>query len=621
MKKLSILAFVLLCAAVVSAQHQRRVLIEEFTNASCPPCAAYNPAFNATIAANIQYLTPIKYQTNWPGVDPMNAQTQSDVSPRVDYYSVNGVPYGNQNGTLEISPVSSYSQAQIQTAYNTLTPVTINLSHSFNAAVDSVLVSVSVTSDAAITGNFRLHVGIVEDEILFAKAPGTNGEAEFFQVMRKMLPNGNGTTTGNFTAGQTKTYSFAWKITNIYNLQTLSVAAFLQNNANKEVLQSERSEPVPVEHHGAKIASNTVFACAEGYIPVLTMTNTGSAELTTVNMTYRQGTGPWSNFTWTGSLAPGATTGVPLTDIVINTAGTVKLEVIVLNSNLGYQTNFVNPLSTINIKAVFDPGQATPFVQEFQSAAFPPPSWSVTNAGTNGWKLATNAGGAGSTRSARCNMFDMEKGQVASMVTPKLDLSATTGGTTLLTFDHAYATRNFFSFDSLRILISSNCGETWETIFHDGKNGLATAPSHATSWLPEDTEWRANQIDISAYNGSPEVLVNFMAESGFGNHLFIDNLNVTSTVGTKELLLSNFNLVPNPTRDYAEVRFGLETAQNIQLYVYSSEGALVQSQLLGDLATGEHRIVMNANTLASGSYRVVLQGSQGLAQTQWVVVK
>ena len=364
---------------------------------------------------------------------------------------------------------------------------------------------------------------------------------------------------------------------------------------------------------------NTIFACAAGYVPVLTMTNTGSAELTTVNMTYRQGTGPWSNFTWNGSLAPGATTGVPLTDIVINTAGTVKLEVIVLNSNLGYQTNFVNPVSTINIKAVFDPGMAMPFLQEFQSAAFPPPSWSVSNAGTNGWKLATNAGAA-STRSARCNMFDMEKGLVAAMVTPKLDLSTATGPT-VLKFDHAYATRNFFSFDSLRILITSNCGETWETIFHDGKNGLATAPSHATSWLPEDNEWRANEIDISAYNGSPEVLVNFMAESGFGNHLFIDNVNVSTTVGTKELTLSNFNLVPNPTRDYAEVRFGLETAQNIQLYVYSAEGALVQSQLLGDLATGEHRIVMNANTLASGSYRVVLQGSQGLAQTQWVVVK
>jgi len=30
---------------------------------------------------------------------------------------------------------------------------------------------------------------------------------------------------------------------------------------------------------------------------------------------------------------------------------------------------------------------------------------------------------------------------------------------------------------------------------------------------------------------------------------------------------------------------------------------------------------MNAAKLASGSYRVVLQGSEGIAQTQWVVIK
>jgi hypothetical protein len=101
----------------------------------------------------------------------------------------------------------------------------------------------------------------------------------------------------------------------------------------------------------------------------------------------------------------------------------------------------------------------------------------------------------------------------------------------------------------------------------------------------------------------------------------VDNVNVSTTVGTKELTLTQFNLVPNPTRDYAEVRFGLETAQNIELRVYSAEGALVQSQLLGELPAGENRVVMNASQLASGSYRVVLQGSEGTAQTQWVVVK
>jgi hypothetical protein len=43
--------------------------------------------------------------------------------------------------------------------------------------------------------------------------------------------------------------------------------------------------------------------------------------------------------------------------------------------------------------------------------------------------------------------------------------------------------------------------------------------------------------------------------------------------------------------------------------------------LLGDVPAGENRVVLNANALASGSYRVVLQGTEGVAQTQWVVVK
>ena len=105
MKRLSILALALLCTFAVSAQHQRRVLIEEFTNASCPPCASQNPGFNAVVEANIQYLTPIKYQTNWPGFDPMNVQTQTDVAPRVTYYGVTGVPNGRQNGSLEVFPL------------------------------------------------------------------------------------------------------------------------------------------------------------------------------------------------------------------------------------------------------------------------------------------------------------------------------------------------------------------------------------------------------------------------------------------------------------------------------------------------------------------------------------
>ncbi|HKK89246.1 MAG TPA: hypothetical protein VJ917_10370, partial [Saprospiraceae bacterium] len=51
-------------------QTQRTVLLEEFTNASCPPCEAQNPDYNALIEANRDRIVSIKYQTSFPGYDP-----------------------------------------------------------------------------------------------------------------------------------------------------------------------------------------------------------------------------------------------------------------------------------------------------------------------------------------------------------------------------------------------------------------------------------------------------------------------------------------------------------------------------------------------------------------------
>jgi hypothetical protein len=620
-KKLSILSFALLCAVVVSAQHQRRVLLEEFTNASCPPCAAQNPTFNAVVDANIEYVTPIKYQTEWPGFDPMNEQTQTDVAPRVTYYGVSGVPNLQQNGTLDVFPLTGYTPAMIQAAYNTLTPVTIALSHTLNATYDSVLINVAVTSDAAISGNLRLRVAVVEDEIVFASAPGSNGEADFYQIMRKMLPNSAGTATGNFTAGETKSYSFAWKLAHFYDLNQMSVAAFLQNDGTKEVYQSARTEPITpaLAGLGVNIPSENVFACVQGYSPSFTLTNAGTENLTSALLRYRQGAGAWTDLNWTGDLAPGASETIQLTDIVINTSGTVNIEIAAISSNLGIQTNLAGASSTIKITAALGAAQPLPFVNTFQSAAFPPVGWSSINVGANGWKLATNAG-SGSTRSARCNFFFIPDGQKAYLHSPKIDLSTATNSSTLR-FDHAYAPYNAALADDFRIEVSTDCGVSWETIFYEGGTNLATAPATTAEFVPTASQWQTNELDITAFNGLSDVLFRFVGESGYGNNFYMDNLNVNTTVGTQELTLTSFIMVPNPTRDYAEVRFGLDKAQNVELRVYSAEGALVQSQLLGELVSGDHRVVMNANKLASGSYRVVLQGSEGVAQTQWVVVK
>ncbi len=625
-KKLLFSAMLIACFAfAATAQYQRRVLVEEFTNASCGPCAGQNPAFNAKLDARADIVTPIKYQTNWPGTDPMNTQTQAEVAPRVTYYGVTGVPHGVVNGTSIPNDCNGYigapaclSLAEIDAAYAETTPVDMSVSYTFSPNADSLNINVSVTSDVALTGTLRLHVAVVEDAIYFASAPGSNGEREFFQVMRKMVPNANGTTIASFTAGETKTYAFKIRIpTYIYNKNQLGVSAWLQDNVDKKVHQSARAVPPTPK---VLVNSASSFICAPA-TPVVTFTNIAADPLTSAKIRYRVGTNPWAEYDWTGNVPAGGSAQVSLPNTEVTQAGVNKLDVLVIESNNGASQLDINAgFSTITTKGFFGPGIALPSGSDFQGATFPPTNWDLGNLGTNGWRVATT--GFNSTRSAMNNFYAYDSGNT-TMMAAKVDLSNLTS-TTALTFDHAYT--HYVSgadlfFDSLRIEVTTDCGATWNTVFHDGYEGLGTAPPVASSFVPTAAQWRANSVDLSAFNGNSEVFVRFVGETGYGNNLYIDNVNISTVSGVKPLELSAFSLSPNPSNGISEVRFELPTAQNMQLMVYNALGSLVQSRDLGFLTSGQHNVSVDAARLNAGSYRVVLQGAAGIAQTQWIVLK
>lgn len=620
LKKLLLSVTACACMFPAFAQHNRRVLIEEFTNASCPPCAANNPGFNSRIDANIAKLTPIKYQTDWPGYDPMNEQNPSEVQTRVTYYGVTGVPNARQNGTFEIaSPLTAFNATGIDAAYNNLTPVTINLTHQLTAGYDSILVNVEVKSDAALTGGLRLHVAVIEEEILFDAPPGSTNEKEFSYVMRKMLPNASGTTTGDFAAGETKTYSFVWPIAYAYNLNEVAAAAFLQNNDTKEVFQSALSTAIGgLLDAGVKVQGAFSFNCVAGISPKFSLTNTGLGNLNSVNMRYRVNGGAWVDYTWEGDLAPGESDVVTLTNVVISESGTANVDVQLKGSNNGIQLNLVDATSTISVRSLLDPATAIPFQDNFSTAVSSlPPHWTVVNpAGGNGWRHAIYAG---TNRGARCNMYDIPDGNKAYLTSPMLDLS-TASGPTSLRFDHAYTYYDATFFDSLRVEVSADCGVTWTTIFHNGKDGLATKAPQTGAFTPSSTQWRNNNLDLTTFNGS-QILIRFVAESGFGNNLWLDNINVALTTSVKELDLNEFTLSPNPTQEAANLRFSLVNTESIRILVFNAMGALVQSHELGDLSAGTHNFRLDPVHLANGAYRVVLQGKEGVANKQWVVLK
>lgn len=229
------------------SQSQRTTLLEEFTQASCGPCASANPNFNKLINNNVGKVVSIKYQTSWPGTDPMNAQNPTDVSKRVTYYSVQGVPDVSMDGQKTVYP-SDLTQSSLNTEYAVKSPFKIDLTQSVNAKGDSIFIECTITASQDFTtkGPFYARIALVEKTIKFSKAPGSNGEKEFYYVMRKMYPSSTGTTLPlTWTNGHSEKVSIRAAIpTYIYDKSQLSVIGFVQTDNDKVVQQAAQSVSV-----------------------------------------------------------------------------------------------------------------------------------------------------------------------------------------------------------------------------------------------------------------------------------------------------------------------------------------------------------------------------------------
>ena len=83
------------------AQAPRTVLFEEFTSATCPPCAATNPIFRAFLEPYGSSVINVAFQCNIPTTgDPMYASNTADVNTRMTYYGINSAPNCRMDGKI-----------------------------------------------------------------------------------------------------------------------------------------------------------------------------------------------------------------------------------------------------------------------------------------------------------------------------------------------------------------------------------------------------------------------------------------------------------------------------------------------------------------------------------------
>lgn len=602
MKKLYTLALAMLVGAAVNAQSQRLTLLEEFTQASCGPCAAQNPALNALLSSNETKTVSIKYQTNWPGVDPMNAQTQTWVGPRVSYYAVGGVPNIQFEGTVVSGAPNALNQTSINNRYAVASPFDLEVSHAYNATYDSITISVDITCTQAATGTLVLHTVLVEKEVAFCVAPGSNGEKEFYSVMRKMLPTVAGTTLANtWTVGQTQNFQFTTAVpTYIYNKNELAIVAFIQNNTNKDVLQTGISNPValPVDGSIFECGANKL-TCSSTYAPSIELVNKGASTITTADFSYTI-LGNIYNHTWSGSLASGATAIVTFPNVTLNpganaftsnlTSVNGSTDFVSINNTYAASFNFNNTASV-----------AAPVAEGFVSTTFPPTNWLRINGGNAATWTRNAAGSTAANGSTKMDFWLSPAGEVDDLMTPKFDLTNALSPTFTFTLAKAgYAGAS----DMLEVMVSTDCGVNWTTEWTQSDPALLTAGNLGTAFTPTSgspTQWRTETFSLNAYVGQPEVLVMFRATSGYGNNLYIDDVNLSVAVGVGENTLEQqINLFPTPSTGNVFLNLSAVKDNMVRISISDVTGKTIDTYTTAK--SNQHKVVMDQ--LQDGTYFV-----------------
>ena len=334
-------SLMMLVSLKTNAQNERMLLLESFTNTGCGPCAMYNPGMDALIANNRDKVVAIKYHVSWPsGADPMYLHNTGDNGSRVSYYSVNSVPHVIVDGNRFSGNSGNITQNIIDQLSAIESPMELRLFWELNEAQDAITVHVIGRASTDIAGSLKLYVGVIEKEIHFASAPGSNGEKDFYDVMKKLLPSSAGQSLVSLEADGYFAYTFTWKLANIYNMNQLDAIAWVQNSNTKEVYQACKSSSSPNPFYANEAAVSDItdvkkMNCSGVAEPTVLLTNYGSNTMTSAELEVLVNGETLKTIGWTGNLSTFGSETIELGEVEFPVEEENTLEVKIKSVNNG----------------------------------------------------------------------------------------------------------------------------------------------------------------------------------------------------------------------------------------------------------------------------------------------
>lgn len=366
------------------------------------------------------------------------------------------------------------------------------------------------------------------------------------------------------------TIFFPWKL----NKATPTAAATTGDNNVDNVEQILISAPVAgtytvtVSHKGTLSGSQPYSFFLSGLTPK------PSASFTTVNrlvcanssVTYQDQSAGAAQRTW---YFPG---GVPAFSTLINPTVTyaapgVYPVALAIRSSVGYDSIYMNDYITVG-------GIGLPLNETFELNSSTRQYWGVQNFDNDStWRFWNVAGNTPGNIAVGINNYDNPTfGSYDRLISPVLDLRGYSAAT--MSFQHAYTRYDNTISDSLNVYISTNCGNSWTRIGNYAENGtgnFATGPdatfattdpfipATAANWCGGGKGAACFSYNLTPYVGNHNVRVRFEQIGYGGNNMFLDNIQITGTLGAAPI--AAFKAVQSTVCANSNVQF-LDSSRN-----------------------------------------------------------
>jgi PKD repeat protein len=295
--------------------------------------------------------------------------------------------------------------------------------------------------------------------------------------------------------------------------------------------------------------------------------------------------------------------------VVYDETGTFNVTLTVIGANGGTDTVMWEDL----IEVVDEP-VGMPLTEDFNDE-WPPLHWKLENPEGGGmWEHGTVLDDETNRVAQFPNYWVDTNGQTDLLVMPAQDFTDIENP--LLHFDVSYQLYADY-IDGLAVLYKTDPADDWGVLYEKLGADLAVEDNYVWFWydLGGQLIWRTDSVDLSPLAGESCVTLAFSNIGGYGNHIWIDNVNLTADglVNVPNENLDRYlNVFPNPATDQLNFKFPEALGSGIAR-LYDAHGRLVAETRSNGYST------LEISNLAKGMYTLVLTFGDGMASKKVIM--